>query len=264
MASFGVYPADTFDIRLSGEITGCDEKTAAHGVESCRPSEAHRILQGTQGSSSRLSRLHEMVSNLFSFASRFSGLGLFVLTLLDASFLFIPFGPDLLLIALVARAHELAPFFVLIAAAGSVAGCAVIDAVSRKEGEKGLERLLSPCRIRSVAKRVRKSAPWALSIASVMPPPFPFTPIIIAASALQYPRKKLLTVVSIARLARYLIEALLGIYFGRQLMEISRSKGVELVIISLIVISIGGSVVTSYKWIKKKGMKHTKATRSKS
>jgi len=172
MASPGGYTAETFGIRLSGEMTEAEKKGDAKGVPSCKVSEADRILQGSQYHSSRFLRLHEMVSNLFAFASRFGGVGLFALSLLDASFLFIPFGPDLLLIALVAQEHMLAPLFALIAAAGSVAGCVIIDAVSRKEGEKGLERLLSRRRIRFVTKRIRKSAPWALSIASVMPPPF--------------------------------------------------------------------------------------------
>jgi hypothetical protein len=85
-----------------------------------------------------------------------------------------------------------------------------------------------------------------------MPPPFPFTPIIIAASALQYPRKKLLTVVGVSRLVRYMTEALLALYFGHQLVEISKSKGLELAVIVLIVISLVGSAITAYKWIQKR------------
>lgn len=251
MASLGGYTAGAFDIPLSGGMTGPDEIRAGKAAHSCKTSEPDRVFRGLQDSFSRMPRLHEMVSNLFSYASRFGGLGLFVMCLLDASFLFIPFGPDLLLIALVAREHMLAPLFALIAAAGSVVGCAIIDAVSRKEGEKGLEKILSRRRIRSVTKSIRKSAPWALSISSVMPPPFPFTPFIIAASALQYPRKKLLTVVGIARLARYSIEAVLGLYFGHKLLEISKSKGVEVAIIGLVVISLAGSIITSYKWVKR-------------
>lgn len=250
MSGWGRHTADIVSARSIGEIAGSDEECGAKGVQLLNASDTHRLFQGSQKHSARSPRLHEIVSNLFSFGSRFGGFGLFVLTLLDASFLFIPFGPDLLLVAMVARKHKMAPLYALIATAGSVAGCAIIDAVSRKEGEKSLERLLSRRRIRSLTKRVRRSAPWALSVASVMPPPFPFTPVIIAASALQYPRKELLTVVGIARLARYLIEALLAIYFGRQLVEVSRSKSVEVVIISLIVISLGGSVFTSYEWIK--------------
>ncbi len=262
MSGLGELSADTFSARLNREVAGSDEESVAKRVQPCKASEIHRMFQESQNRSARSSQLHEIVSNLFSFTSRFGGFGLFALTLLDASFLFIPFGPDLLLVVMVAREHVMAPFYALLATAGSVAGCAIIDAMGRKGGENGLERLLSRRRIRSVTKRVRKSAPWALSVASVMPPPFPFTPIVIAASALQYPRKKLLTVVGIARLARYLTEALLGIYFGRQMVEISSSRGVELVLIGLIVIAVGGSIVTSYEWIKK-SKEHKKAVRSK-
>lgn len=212
----------------------------------------HQIFQRSEIRTARSSRLHDIVSNIFSFASRLGGPGLFALSLLDASFLFIPFGPDLLLVVMVGRAHMMAPVYALLATAGSIAGCAAIDVLSRKEGEKGLERFLSSRRIKSVTKHIRKSAPWALSVASVMPPPFPFTPIIVAASALQYPRKKLLTVVGIARLARYSVEAILGIYFGHQLVEIARSKGIEVLLVCLIVVSLGGSVVTLYKWTRKR------------
>lgn len=257
MTAWGVQTADAINIRLDGEIAGSDGEIAAEVAQTCKAPANHGGFRGPWNWSARPHRLHELVSNLFSFVSRFGGLGLFALTLLDASFLFIPFGPDFLLVAMVAREHTMAPFYALLAAAGSVAGCAIIDPLSRKEGEKGLERLLSRHRVQSVTKRVRKSAPWALSVASLMPPPFPFTPIIIAASALQYPRRKLLTVVGIARLARYMTEALLALYFGHQLMEISRSKGVELAVIILIVISLAGSVLTAYKWVEKR-KKHEK------
>lgn len=240
----------------SASINGEDAGSAGERFANCgkfgMALSTYRIFPRSEKLTARSFRLHEIVSNILSFASRLGGPGLFALSLLDASFMFIPFGPDLLLVAMVGREHMMAPIYALLATVGSVAGCAIIDTLSRKEGEKGLERLLSRRQVRSVTKRVKKSAPWALSIASVMPPPFPFTPIIIAASALQYPRKKLLTIVGIARLARYSIEALLGIYFGRELVEISRSKGVELIIVCLIAVSLAGSIVTSFKWIRKR------------
>lgn len=258
MTGSGGPTADVVSASFSGEIARAQGECAANSIESCKASAKHRGFQGLQNWSARSHRLHELVSNLFSCVSRFGGAGLFALTVLDTSFLFIPFGPDLLLVAMVAQEHKMAPFYALIAAAGSVAGCAILDVVSRKEGEKGLERLLSRSRLQSVTKRVKKSAPWALSVASLMPPPFPFTPVVIAASALQYPRRKLLTVVGIARLARYMTEAVLGLYFGHQLVEISKSRGLEIAVVALIIISLGGSAVTAYQWIKKR-KKHKKA-----
>jgi len=46
-------------------------------------------------------------------------------------------------------------------------------------------------------------AAWAVVIACIAPPPFPFTVVIAAASAFQYPRARLLGLVFAARLVRY-------------------------------------------------------------
>ena len=152
---------------------------------------------------------------------------------------------------MVVQNHDLAPFYALLAALGSVSGCAVIDILSRKEGEKGLDRLLSKRRVRSLKKRVKKGGAWALSGASMMPPPFPFTAVVICASALQYPRKKLLIVIGVARFGRFMVEGLLAIYFGSQLLSIVHSSVVKIGILVLITISLGGSVISAYRWIKK-------------
>ena len=192
-----------------------------------------------------------IVSALYALATRFGGFGLFATSFFDSSFLFIPLGPDLLLVAMVAQKHGMMPYYALMAALGSVSGCAVIDVVSRKEGEKGLERLLSRRQLHSVTKRVKKSAAWALSFASLMPPPFPFTPVVIAASALQYPRKRLLIVVGVTRLTRFIIEGVLGIYFGRQILHAARSRIVDVGIVILVILSLGGSIISIYEWIMK-------------
>ena len=192
-----------------------------------------------------------IIAFLYSMATRFHGAGLFGICLLDSSFLFIPLGTDLLLVAMVAQNHEMAPFYALLAALGSVSGCAIIDTLSRKEGEKGLERFLSRRRIRSITRRVKKGAAWALFAASIMPPPFPFTAAVITASALQYSRKKLLIVVGVSRFGRFLGEGLLAIYFGRQLLNLAHSNTVKIGVIVLITVSFGGSAISAYQWIRK-------------
>ena len=194
--------------------------------------------------------MHGLLATLYSLVTRFGGFGLLVLYFLDSSFLFIPLGPDLLLVAVVAQKHELMPYYALMAALGSVSGSAVMDLVSRNKGEKGLERFLSQRRLHSVRKRVEKGAAWALTLASLMPPPFPFTPVVIAASALQYPRKKLLTVVGFARFGRFMIEGALGIYFGQYLLQEAHFRAVEIGVITLVVLCLAGSIISTYQWIK--------------
>jgi membrane protein YqaA with SNARE-associated domain len=179
------------------------------------------------------------------------GLGLLVMGVLDSSFLIMPFGNDLLLVAMTARKHELMPYYVAMATAGSVLGCLLLDVVCRKGGEELLEKRVPKKRLEYVRCKIEKSAGWALAFASLMPPPFPFSPFVMAASALEYPRKKLLSVIAVSRFARFTIEGFLAILFGRRILEWASSPGVQYAILALVVLCIAASAWSVYTWIKK-------------
>jgi membrane protein YqaA with SNARE-associated domain len=181
------------------------------------------------------------------------GFGLFFLGIFDSSFLFLPLGNDLLLVALTARHHERMLYYALMAAAGSLTGVLLTDIVSRKGGEKGLEKRISKGRLAYIQRQVEKRAGVALAIASIMPPPFPFTAFVIVAAALKYPRSKLLTVVGAARLARFLIEGALAVHYGRGILRLAQTSEVQDVVLGIIVISIAGSAWSIYSWARKSG-----------
>ncbi|MGH9433029.1 MAG: VTT domain-containing protein, partial [Terriglobia bacterium] len=130
----------------------------------------------------------------------------------------------------------------------SLLGCYTVDWVSRKRGEKSLERYLSHKRYEYITRHIKKHAAWALAIASLTPPPFPFTPFVAAASALQYPRKRLFAVVGITRLARFSTEGLLAILMGERIIRLARSRAVEGGIAFLVVISVLGSAFSIHHW----------------
>lgn len=174
-----------------------------------------------------------------------------LLGVLDSSFLFMPLGNDLLIIALTARKHSRLLYYVLMATTGSVLGCFLMDIVSRKGGEEGLEKTLPSRRAKYVKKKVKKNAGWALAVASLMPPPFPFTPFVAASAAFQYPRKKLLSVIALCRALRFTIEGLLAVLFGERIIQLAKMPAVQYSIIGLVVISIVGSSYSIYSWIKR-------------
>src|SRR5689334_21155258 len=143
---------------------------------------------------------------IFAFVLQFGGVGLLVLGILDSSFLFAPWGNDLLLIALTARRPHVANmvYYAAMSTVGSVLGCLLIDLTLRRLGEKGLEKHLSKRQLERVRKKVGKNVGKALAGASLAPPPFPFTAFVMAAAALQYSRKKMLAIIAATRLARFL------------------------------------------------------------
>ena len=98
---------------------------------------------------------------------------------------FLPFGNDLLVVALTARNPDRFWLYAAAATAGSLLGCTLTDFVSRKIGEAGLEKLVGKGKLEHVQQRLKKHTFWALGAAALLPPPFPFTVFLIAASAIQ-------------------------------------------------------------------------------
>jgi membrane protein YqaA with SNARE-associated domain len=174
--------------------------------------------------------------------------GLVVMGILDSSFLFIPTGNDLLLIALTARHHANVVSYVLASALGSMLGVLLVDVVSRKGGEGGLKRMMSRKTLQYVQKKVEKRAGIMLLLGALAPPPFPFTTVVAAASAFQYPRLQLLGIVAGARLVRFAIEGWVAIRFGRPIVELIESTEFRWTIGVFAVICVVGSVFSVTKW----------------
>jgi len=179
------------------------------------------------------------------------GFGLLILGVLDSSFLVMPLGNDLLLIVLTARRHSMLLYYAAMATAGSVGGCFIMDLISRGGGEKGLKSTIGDKRTEYVKKRVTRHGGWALAVAALMPPPFPFTPFVAGAAALQYPRKKLLSVIAVSRLVRFSVDGSLAVLFGTRILKWAQTPAVIYGIVAIVVISIVASVISIYGWIKR-------------
>lgn len=178
-------------------------------------------------------------------------LGLFILSVADSSFLFLPVGNDLLVVYLIARRQQEFLLCVAAAAVGSCVGVLLLDLVCRKGGEEGLERLMSRKRFDYLKCKMEKSAALPIAIACLSPPPFPFTAFIAAASAFQYPRHRLLLVVLASRAARFSLVGLAALRWGPGILRITRTKEFEWFMIVFIAMCVIGSVVSVMGWIRR-------------
>jgi len=179
--------------------------------------------------------------------------GLFLMSALDSSFLVLPFGNDLLLIALVSSRRESLVWiaYVLVSSVGSLLGVLVVDLLMRKAGEKGLERFVKARRIEALKKKLENKLGITVLIATLLPPPFPFTPVIMTASALQCSRRKLFGAVFVGRLVRYTVEAILALYFGRRLIAYFNSDIVSYIVYGLVAVAIVLSTLSVLRWLKR-------------
>jgi len=176
-------------------------------------------------------------------------LGPFLLEALSTSFFYVPLTNEFLLFALISREGGAAwwPVYALTAAAGAVAGAFVLDLVVRRAGEKGIRRFVRPPTYARLKRRLEAHAGRVLFVAAALPPPFPFRVTLMAASALQTPRARLLTAIFFGRALRFTAESLLILYLGRRFLKYMNSEAVEYAVYAFTVVAVAGSVFTIYK-----------------
>jgi membrane protein YqaA with SNARE-associated domain len=191
---------------------------------------------------------------LLRFFRRLGMFGIFLFSVLDSSFLVLPFGNDVLLIALTSAERSSVSWigYVLAASVGSILGVLTVDLPARAAGEKGLRRFVSQQRVEQLKEKLKTKAGITVFLASVLPPPFPFTPVIATASALQYPRPKLLAVVFGGRVLRYTVEAILALYLGRRLIRYINSEVFSYFVYGLIAVAVIGSALSVLKLVNKR------------
>jgi membrane protein YqaA with SNARE-associated domain len=204
-------------------------------------------LGQTGSSGARTNYVRPIIHIIARALFRAGGVGLLTLGAFDSSPLVVPLGNDLLLLGLSARYHERMLYYAAMATAGSLLGCLATDWISRKS-ESAQKKLVSGKHLAYIRNQVKNRAGWALVVASLLPPPFPFTPFVAAAAAFRYPRNKLLSFIGGARFIRFVIEGALAIHYGRWIIKQAQSSLLYDVMIALIVISIVGSAFAIYQW----------------
>jgi len=197
--------------------------------------------------------MRSIAATVFALVVKFGGIGLLVLGILDSSYLFLPWGNDLLVVALTARHGSVAYMFYYAAMStiGSVLGCLLLDVTLRPLGEKGLEKYLPKKRVEKLKQRIERSGGKTLAIASLAPPPFPFTVFVMAAAALQYSPRRMAAVIGATRMLRFTILGFLVLRFGTRILSWAKSPVVQVFLIVLIILYTVGSVVSVISWIRR-------------
>jgi membrane protein YqaA with SNARE-associated domain len=175
------------------------------------------------------------------------GLGLIPLGLLDNSIVPLPGSMDVVLIILCARQEEWWFYYALMATAGGVIGGYVTYRLARKGGKQALERRFPPRQVAKVNKMFERWGFSAIAVPALLPPPFPITPFLIAAGAMQYPLRKFLAALAAGRVVRYVVLGYLSARYGRKIIAFIAQHG-HPVALTVIVVVIATALVALYYW----------------
>jgi membrane protein YqaA with SNARE-associated domain len=173
--------------------------------------------------------------------------GLVLLGVLDSSLIFcLPLGIDVVLILLSARNPEMFWAYALLATAGSLTGAAATYWLGMKAGQDGLSRWLGHARLARVRDRVNGKAAAGVAALAIIPPPFPFTALVLASGAFALDAHRFFATLAGARLLRFGAEASLASRYGEQIAAWMESPFFEAAVGVLIVLALGGTALSAY------------------
>lgn len=162
-----------------------------------------------------LAKLAGWMKGLQAALVSFGALGILGIAFLDAAFIPLPGGPDVVLITLSHHNHAMMPVYVIAAVVGSTLGSFILYWIARKSGDAALRKFSAEKRAR-VERLLEKYDVWALLIAAVFPPPFPFKLFILSAGAFHMAAWRFILALVIGRGFRFILEGLLAVYYGEQ------------------------------------------------
>jgi membrane protein YqaA with SNARE-associated domain len=174
--------------------------------------------------------------------------GPFVMGIFDSSFLFLPFGNDLLVVVLVSQHHHGLLFYILSAACGSTVGVLILALVAGRLGEEGIRKLAGEKRFKKMESRVKRHGGLAIILAALAPPPFPYTMVAATAAALRYSRVRLLAFNWVGRAIRFTILGLLALEFGRMVLRVVNSSAFRWSMSVLVALCLIGSGMSLWHW----------------
>src|SRR5262245_67151 len=172
-----------------------------------------------------------------SVAFALGGPGLFLIALLDSSFLSFPEVVDLLIVVLVTHHPERMIFYAGLATLGSIVGCFMLYYVGRKGGEAFLRRRFHERHVDRALAVFQKYGLFAVAVPSILPPPIPFKPFVLIAGVARVRPWDFFLAVAIGRGVRYFGEGALAVWYGERasdfLRENTRTVSISVAVIVL-------------------------------
>lgn len=111
-------------------------------------------------------------------------------------------------------------WYALAASISEIVGGYVTYQLSEAGSRKALEKKVGEARAARICKWFEKSAFATLFVGAIMPPPFPFTPVLMAAGIMQCPRKTFISALTAGRSLRYFVLAWLSRSYGTRLIAL--------------------------------------------
>ena len=149
----------------------------------------------------------------------YGAFGLFVVALLDSTFVPLPSSADALMIVLSTAHPSWMLLYAFMATAGSALGCWILYLVSRRAGARALNRF-SERKQQRVKHLIERYDMIAVLVATLLPPPFPFKLFVVTAGVFRFSLLRFMLAIIAGRAFRFLLEGYFAVRYGGEAKEI--------------------------------------------
>jgi len=210
----------SFNSSISGNPATSHDRPTSNQNMTFRAT-AIQLVKQASSAAPKATRAARPRNPLLRLAFSFGLLGLFVVSIVDSSFVPLPIpGLTDIMIILMAARHQNVILLVLVASIGSALGGYFSHQVGQRGGMAFLEKRVSPRILKPICEWMEKHAILSVALPAILPPPMPLSPFVLAAGALNMPRKKFMIAFTVSRAIRHSVAAWLGVHYGRHIIRL--------------------------------------------
>jgi len=159
------------------------------------------------------------LTRLSEYLITFGAFGLFVVALLDSTFVPLPSSVDALMLLLSTTYPSWMLLYALMATSGSALGCWILYLVSRRAGSRALNRF-SEAKQQRVKNLIERYDMIAVLVATLLPPPFPFKLFVVTAGVFRFSLLRFMLAIIAGRAFRFLLEGYFAVRYGAEAKQI--------------------------------------------
>ncbi len=163
--------------------------------------------------------LTKWLTRLSEYLITYGAFGLFAVALLDSTFVPLPSSADALMILLSTTNPSWMLLYAFMATSGSALGCWILYLISRRAGSRALNRF-SEAKQQRVKNWIEKYDAFAVLVATLLPPPFPFKLFVVTAGVFRFSLLRFMLAIIVGRAFRFLLEGYFAVRYGAQAKEI--------------------------------------------
>jgi membrane protein YqaA with SNARE-associated domain len=164
---------------------------------------------------SLLHPITKWLTRLSEYLITFGAFGLFLVALLDSSFVPLPSSADALMLLLSATYPSWMLLYAFMATSGSALGCLILYLVSRRAGARALNRF-SEAKQTRVKNLIERYDMMAVLVATLLPPPFPFKLFVVTAGVFRFSLVRFMLAIVVGRGFRFLLEGYFAVRYGAE------------------------------------------------